>query len=157
MNNIVVCWHFYIYPVQFHNNQLQWPLSPDSPELYQTSTIIPVSSPYAPPCTPSMSDIRSLTLLRLEASGPFLAPVNVIFQKVHDLAVTPSGVLSTELKNDLIRWVQNPFLTHLKTFLISLTNIVHPDYPPWSRRSCWRRPKRGARCSFPLARVAIFP
>lgn len=50
-----------------------------------------------------MSDLRSLTLMRLEASGPFLAPVNVLFQKFHDLATNKDGVLTPELKGDLQR------------------------------------------------------
>lgn len=46
--------------------------------------------------------MEDTTLMRLEASGLFLAKVNVVFQKIHDLAVTPQGVLPPELKNDLL-------------------------------------------------------
>lgn len=31
------------------------------------------------------------------------APVAILFQKIHDLAVTPTGVVTPELKQDLIR------------------------------------------------------
>lgn len=49
-----------------------------------------------------MSNIRGLTLMRLEASGPFLA-VHVLFQKLHDIAVSSSALLPSDLKCDILR------------------------------------------------------
>ena len=43
-----------------------------------------------------------MTGILFPASGPFLA-VNVIFQKIYDLAVAPNGSLPGDLKNDVLR------------------------------------------------------